>query len=79
MSLEKLKQELKKVEDLAIKLQVNHTNVAKAAGISYAYLGMIRNGKRLQVDSADSRLKYRRIISCYKKAIKVKRSYLTAC
>lgn len=79
MSFDKLKQELKKVESVAVKLQVNHTNVAKAAGISYTYLGMIRKGKRLQIDSAESRAKYREIIACYRSAINAKKRFLAAC
>lgn len=69
MDIEQLRLILNKVAQLAAKLNVNHTHVAKASGMSYAYLNMIKAGSRMKLDNSKNKKVIKVIINNYQAAI----------
>ena len=68
MNLEVLREELKKVSDIAP--NGSHKDVAKKVGISIMYLWQIRSNKNAKVDNEENRKLTQSIIKEYRKLIR---------
>lgn len=76
--LELLRDELKKVVEVANEFNVSHTKAAESVGIGYDYGRMIRNGDRPNRDTKENRVLLQNLIDAYRKEIRKKQVKLNS-